>query len=407
MDEKQIYKTIQTWAKIEIEDLINKINNIYKYNIISSKYNNLKDFYIKTNIYNKIKVMNTNKENIIKNFKILIDYTNAINDKVSTFKIRNYSNVIKAMQKHSEINNIEDVKLALQNQGFKNPKSVIKKIIEILETGQLAIAVKAFELPLVRSVHNLTKIYAIGPTKAKKIYSEFNITNIDELLDAQKQAIIIGKPNKILNKKQQIGLKYFHDLEQKIPRKEMLKYNEYFIKIQKDINKNNKINMKLSINGSFRRGLKESGDIDVLITANNPTYAYNKLIEILKKENIIIADLAYGKKKFMGLCKLSKYNIVRHIDIIQSNLLSYPFSKLYFTGSGGFNTYVRGLANKQGYSLNEYCFSYYKTKKPIEISEIKKKINKDIFENENDIFKFLNINYVAPIDRNMFTLNKI
>ena len=165
--------------------------------------------------------------------------------------------------------------------------------------------------------------------------------------------------------------------------------------------------MKLSINGSFRRGLKESGDIDVLITANNPTYAYNKLIEILKKENIIIADLAYGKKKFMGLCKLSKYNIVRHIDIIQSNLLSYPFSKLYFTGSGGFNTYVRGLANKQGYSLNEYCFSYYKTKKPIEISEIKKKINKDIFENENDIFKFLNINYVAPIDRNMFTLNKI
>ena len=133
MDEKQIYKTIQTWAKIEIEDLINKINNIYKYNIISSKYNNLKDFYIKTNIYNKIKVMNTNKENIIKNFKILIDYTNAINDKVSTFKIRNYSNVIKAMQKHSEINNIEDVKLALQNQGFKNPKSVIKKIIEILK----------------------------------------------------------------------------------------------------------------------------------------------------------------------------------------------------------------------------------------------------------------------------------
>lgn len=407
MDDKQIYKTIQIWAKIEIEDLVNKINNIYNYNIIPSKYINLKDFYIKNNIGNKTKVMNTNKENIIKNFKILIDYTNAINDKVSTFKIRSYSNVIKAIQKHSEINNIEDVKLALHNQGFKNPKSVIKKIIEILETGKLAVAVKALKLPLVKSVHNLTKIYAIGPTKAKKVYSEFKITTIEELLDAQEQAIKIGKPNKILNKKQQIGLKYFNDLEQKIPRKEMIKYNEYLTKIQETINDTYKLNMKLSINGSFRRGLKESGDIDVLITANNPTYAYNKLIEILKKNNVIIADLAYGKKKFMGLCKLPRYKIVRHIDIIQSDLSSYPFSQLYFTGSGGFNTYVRALANKEGYSLNEYCFSYYKTKKPIEISEIKKKINKTTFENENDIFKFLNITYVKPNNRNMLTLNKL
>ena len=39
--------------------------------------------------------------------------------------------------------------------------------------------------------------------------------------------------------------------------------------------------------------------------------------------------------------------------------------------------------------------------------EIKDKLGKDLFETEEDIFKFINLDYVIPEDRNTTTLSKI
>ena len=60
---------------------------------------------------------------------------------------------------------------------------------------------------------------------------------------------------------------------------------------------------------------------------------------------------------------------------------------------------MRNIALAQGYSLNEYDFTHKGTKKPLTKREIFEKIGKEQFENENDIFKFLNMKYVKPQDR--------
>ena len=65
------------------------------------------------------------------------------------------------------------------------------------------------------------------------------------------------------------------------------------------------------------------------------------------------------------------------------------------------------LALKKGYSMNEYCISDKKTKKPVSKEEIKEKLGKDSFETEEDIFKFIDLDYVLPEDRNTTTLSKI
>ena len=167
--------------------------------------------------------------------------------------------------------------------------------------------------------------------------------------------------------------------------------------------------MLFSINGSFRRKHESSGDLDVLISGppgKNKNYR-DRFISRLKERGIVKDVLASGKKKFMGITKLDGYTRFRHIDIIDTEIDQYPFAQLYFTGSGGFNSHMRMLALKKGYSMNEYCISDKKTKKPITKEEIISKLGKEKFETEEDIFKFLDLDYVVPENRNTTTLSKI
>ena len=48
-----------------------------------------------------------------------------------------------------------------------------------------------------------------------------------------------------------------------------------------------------------------------------------------------------------------------------------------------------------------------KTKKPITKEEIISKLGKEKFESEEDIFKFIDLDYVVPENRNTTTLSKI
>ena len=167
----------------------------------------------------------------------------------------------------------------------------------------------------------------------------------------------------------------------------------------------------MSINGSYRRGAKDSGDIDVLITSNSDTTSSGelrqKLIKHLIKIGLITHTLANGKHKFMGISKLEGFSVSRHIDIMDTAPENYPFAVLYFTGSGAFNAKMRAHALKQGYSLNEYELSDKLTKIGIKSNVIFEKIGKNKFEKEIDIFNFLEFDYKTPQEREIVTYNKI
>ena len=118
----------------------------------------------------------------------------------------------------------------------------------------------------------------------------------------------------------------------------------------------------------------------------------------MKEKGYIKETLADGKK-FMGVIKLPEFTKFRHIDIIETSSECYPFGVLYFTGSGGFNARMRHHALSKGYSLNEYDFTDKLTKKPIKKEIIEKKLEKTTFDTEQDIFKFLDMDYVEPSAR--------
>jgi DNA polymerase/3'-5' exonuclease PolX len=192
----------------------------------------------------------------------------------------------------------------------------------------------------------------------------------------------------LLNEKQKIGLKYYDDMNMRIPMNEGKKHykiiDTIFKKVYKDI--------EFELVGSYRRQNKDMGDIDILIKNRNDLNI-KKLVSELTTGGYIIETLASGKSKFMGLCKLSPELPARRIDILIADPSYYYFALLYFTGSYSFNIYMRRVALEKGYSLSEYGIKNNNTKKFIDTA--------DIIKSEEDIFEYLAISYVPPNKRDM------
>ena len=80
----------------------------------------------------------------------------------------------------------------------------------------------------------------------------------------------------------------------------------------------------MEIVGSYRRGAKDSGDIDVILTSDNHD-DFNKIIDNLIDSNIIIETLSRGSKKLLGISQL-KGHIPRRIDFLYTTQKEYPFA---------------------------------------------------------------------------------
>ena len=308
------------------------------------------------------------RQHIISNLKILADYEKLNKE---PFKTRAYNKVIESVETLEEpINNLEEFK-KIKGVGDK----IALKIKELIETGKITAVEEALKDPRFSLQKQLGKLYGVGPVKIAELMN--NIKSFDELY----------KNPDLLNDKQKIGLKYYKDMEMRIPISEGKKHYKIIDKIFKLTN--DKIEFELV--GSYRRKNKDMGDIDILIK-NSEDLILKKLIANLVESGYIIETLASGKSKFMGLCKLSPDLPARRIDILIAEPSYYYFALLYFTGSYSFNIYMRKIALEKGYSLSEYGLKG-KDNKIIDIS--------DIIKSEEDIFKFLNIPYVTPEKRNI------
>lgn len=234
----------------------------------------------------------------------------------------------------------------------------------------------------------LMDVYGIGAVKARELFAK-GITNVAKLREAY------ARDSAILNDKQAIGLRYYNDLLQRIPRGEMDKHSGYITSLIRRIDRDN--TLIYEVTGSYRRGAKNSGDIDVLITDKSgadTSKIFWTVIEELEKSDYVVETLAKGKKKFMGICKLADTN--RRLDMVYTTREHYPFALLYFTGSAEFNVEMRNWALSRGLSLNEYGFTDIKTRRKIEGE----------FKTEADIFRYLGLSYIEPRSRIAGTIKR-
>lgn len=305
-----------------------------------------------------------NKNLIIKYLTIIKEYETFKNDK---FKIKAYDNVINNL--HIYPHDIKDLN-TLQKNNFGIGKGIFEKIKELYETGKISyINDNIKKDKLYKFKQELIKIYGIGPVNIDKIIAK-GIKTIPQL----------KKNIDILNAKQQIGFKYYKDLKRKIP---LIEFKKHITILHKDLN-----NFIYDFVGSYRRGKKSMGDIDIIIM-KNPNFDLKIYINSLKSIGYIKETLALGNNKFMGIVQLPNEK-ARRIDILIAPPNEYYFSLLYFTGSQLFNIGMRHYA-KQNFnlSLSEHGFN----------KNIKSNIN-----SEEDIFKYLKLKYIKPKNRNLFII---
>jgi DNA polymerase/3'-5' exonuclease PolX len=330
---------------------------------------------------------------IIKELETLRQKEFANNDKI---RVMAYNKAIKVIKDYFSNTAIQNGNQLKEYKGIGD--KIAKKVDEIIEKGVLESAEEARKDDKVKAINLFSDIHGIGPENAQRIVN-LNITSIDELNRRKDEIQENGKP--LLNRNQQLGLKYYKPLLTRIPRSEMILHEEMFNSVLEDINKKFP-GTSLEVVGSFRRGLPDSGDIDVLITNSyNKDVVFNTFIKKLEENKYIIDVLGHGKKKFFGVSKLNKDGIPRRLDILYTTPNEFPFAQLYFTGSGSFNTLFREYVSNLGYRLNEYKLQHYNPNQMPKLLPVDHE-----FKNEKDIFDFFKIPFIEPQNRDSHILNQ-
>ena len=260
--------------------------------------------------------------------------------------------------------------------------TIMEKLSEYTRIGTLQILEREKNNP----VNILGDIYGVGPKKAKELV-EAGITSIAQLR---------SKADEFLNDTQKVGLKYYEDILQRIPRSEIDEYNAIFKKnfisaSEKSASEKSVSESNYEIVGSYRRGAQNSGDIDVIITSTNGV-VFKEFIDTLIKKGIILEVLSRGPSKCLVIAKIPSSSFARRVDFLYTSPEEYPFSVLYFTGSKVFNTVMRHQALTMELTMNEHGMNSISGKKKGE------KVA-HIFKNEKDIFDYLNLVYKAPSER--------
>ena len=322
------------------------------------------------------------KEQIIEAFKAILTKLKADREPNYQFKMGTYNKAIKAFQKstdticsvHDALNQLRENGEKLTQENPQNPKSsVLKKVAEIIMKGSCQSAETAKTDPKTLAVETLTKIPHVGDAKAGSLWDNYKIKNPRELRNNSEAA-------NTLTDSQKLGLEYFEDLSERIPRKEMNQWNKILQKTASGY-----------LTGSYRRGKKESGDIDYLLCGGERVIeTYLKKLESNKKISIL-GYFSKGDTQWQGVMKL-KDGTARHVDLFCYPVEKFAYGLLHATGSYEFNIKCRKAALSKGMSLSQYGLD----PEPPDINLLGGLSKED---DEKKILDYLGVGWVEPKDR--------
>ncbi|KAM5541004.1 hypothetical protein V8D89_005315 [Ganoderma adspersum] len=270
-----------------------------------------------------------------------------------------------------------------------------RKVMEIIQTGGL-VRIRYETTEDIKAIRLFTGIYGVGATTARIWYNNGCKTLED---------IAARKGGVRLSYAQEIGLKYYADINTRIPRDEV---KEIYDKVRTAALK---IDLKLYIKvmGSFRRGKSTCGDIDVLITRptdDGKTHkgVLRRLLADLHRKGVVTEDLCLPddfddlELVYRGLCRRDSRSLRRRIDFLTIPWTSRGAALLYYTGDDIFNRSLRLKADKMGYSLNQRGLYANVIR-----NKEREKVTEGVLvasESEREIFDILGVPWQEPHERN-------
>jgi DNA polymerase lambda len=321
-------------------------------------------------------------EKIITELKKLAD---AYKNRGDTWRNFAYMKAVNAIKGHNkEITSFEDARV-IPGVGNK----IAAKIQELLETGVMKKTQEVCEGEEAKALELFTGIWGAGATAARNWYK----LGYRTLEDLEEKATMTNQ--------QKIGLKYYHDINSKIPREEVTE----IVKIVECEAHAMYPDLEVIACGSYRRGKPTCGDIDIVMF--HPTLDITKtllpaLVKKLREIGLITEDLtnveeSASHRKYYGLCRLQgEGHKHRRLDLFVVPWAERGPALLHYTGSAMFNRSMRLVAQNKGMSLTEHAlFS-------VAIRDGKEKVATGpplYTPTEEDVFKHLELPYKPPEDR--------
>ncbi|KAJ8026281.1 DNA polymerase lambda [Holothuria leucospilota] len=310
---------------------------------------------------------------------------NAYKNTKDQWRALGYRKAIGALKAHPKAVTSWEEASAIPGVGSK----IADKISEIIQSGHLRKIDHICQGEEAKTLDLFNKIWGVGPTVAQ----EFVQMGFKTLEDVKTKAK--------LTKQQQIGLNHYYDFLDRMPREEAAEIGRVVEQAAHEFDPN----FICTTCGSFRRGKKTCGDVDVLIShldGHSHKGILFKLLEKLHSTGFLTDDLIKveergEQKKYMGVCKLPGENQkYRRLDIIVAPYSEYPCALVHFTGSDHFNRSIRALAGKKGMSLSEHAL------RTGVIRRGRDRIHEGTplpVTSEEDIFRHMGLEYRPPHER--------
>ncbi|KAH7080219.1 hypothetical protein BKA63DRAFT_238377 [Paraphoma chrysanthemicola] len=223
------------------------------------------------------------------------------------------------------------------------------KIEEIVLTDRLRKLDNTRDDPLDAILRLFLGVYGAGLVQANKWIQAGHRT----LSDLQKCAKLTDS--------HKIGIEHYADFNARIPRTEVEAHGAFVKQALAKIDPK----FEATIMGSYRRGAKDSGDIDMILTcpgssqATLRTVIFDSLVPQLFKASFLKASLATSRSndpsgtKWHGASCLPNSSIWRRMDFLLVPEEEMGAALIYFTGNDIFNRSMRLLARKKGMRLNQ------------------------------------------------------
>ncbi|EIW76555.1 hypothetical protein CONPUDRAFT_63239 [Coniophora puteana RWD-64-598 SS2] len=333
-------------------------------------------------------------QDVVDALEQLMELHKAKSSEDDRWRVFSYGKCIRALKNHPK--RIKSLSQARAIRGVGEKTAM--KIMEIIETGGLK-RIQYENTEDVEATKIFQGIYGVGRNTAFAWYAN-GCRTLDD--------IKMCKGGIKVSAVQEIGIKFYDDINTRIPRAEVQEIFDRIKSVALDMDPK----LFIEVMGSFRRGKADCGDIDVLITrdtADGKTHAgfLSKLLDELHELDILTEDLSvpddYSDLElcYRGLCMLPGLPGARRrrIDILCVPWECRGGALLYYTGDDIFNRAMRMKANVLGYSLNQRGLYAGVVRDP---KDRRVKLHGGSIiasETEEEIFKVLGVPWQEPHER--------
>lgn len=306
-----------------------------------------------------------------------------------TWRTLSYRKCITTLKKQT-------VKITTAKQAIALPtigQRLADKIEEIVITDHLRKLDNTRDDPLDAVLRLFLGVYGAGLVQANKWIQAGHRT----LSDLQAKAKLTSS--------QDIGLQHYADFNSRISRSEVEAHGAF---VQAALFKIDPA-FKATVMGSYRRGAKDSGDIDMIISCPSiplstiQSIVFGTLVPALFTANFLKASLATScshdraGSKWHGASCLPGSMTWRRLDLLLVPDEEMGAALIYFTGNDIFNRSIRLLARKRGMRLNQR--GLYKNVKRGRMGE---RLNEGVLVEgrcEKRIFEVLGVPWREPHER--------